>query len=75
MCRQSCFHGWLVDVVGLSISVQAPVNEGAGAPRDPAKTFDANTEDPYWTYSRGGIVDRKDGQKGREPFVSDLDKK
>eukprot|EP00243_Klebsormidium_subtile_P004408 TRINITY_DN18390_c0_g1_i1.p1 TRINITY_DN18390_c0_g1~~TRINITY_DN18390_c0_g1_i1.p1 ORF type:complete len:235 (-),score=32.04 TRINITY_DN18390_c0_g1_i1:231-935(-) len=54
---------------------KAPINEGAGAPRDPAKTFDANTEDPYWTYSRGGIVDRKDGQKGREPFVSDLDDK
>lgn len=57
------------------LDVQAPINEGAGAPRDPAKTFDANNEDPYWTYSRGGIVDRKDGQKGREPFVSDLDDK
>jgi hypothetical protein len=66
--------GWTVIQNPPDIN-KAPVNEGAGAPRDPAKTFDANTEDPYWTYSRGGIVDRKDGQKGREPFVSDLDKK
>lgn len=52
---------------------KAPANKGAGLPRDPLKTFDPTTPDRLTTYTRGGIVERPDGQVGREPYVSDLD--
>eukprot|EP00850_Spirogloea_muscicola_P023122 SM000331S12518 [mRNA] locus=s331:62010:63375:+ [translate_table: standard] len=52
---------------------RAPVNEGAGVPRDPLRTFDSANLDPLTTYTRGGIVTRPDGQKGREPYVSDIE--
>lgn len=52
---------------------KAPLNEGSGLPRNPLKTFDAKTLDPQTTYTRGGIVSRPSGEKGREPYVSDLD--
>eukprot|EP00270_Netrium_digitus_P002294 TRINITY_DN1258_c0_g1_i1.p1 TRINITY_DN1258_c0_g1~~TRINITY_DN1258_c0_g1_i1.p1 ORF type:complete len:282 (+),score=57.03 TRINITY_DN1258_c0_g1_i1:127-846(+) len=51
---------------------KAPLNAGAGIPRDPLKTFDPTNLDPLTTYTRGGVVTRSDGQKGREPYVSDL---
>eukprot|EP00271_Cylindrocystis_brebissonii_P014698 TRINITY_DN36163_c0_g1_i1.p2 TRINITY_DN36163_c0_g1~~TRINITY_DN36163_c0_g1_i1.p2 ORF type:complete len:223 (-),score=33.27 TRINITY_DN36163_c0_g1_i1:670-1338(-) len=51
---------------------RAPVNEGDGLPRNPLKTFDSKTDDPLTTYTRGGVTTRPDGQKGREPYVSDL---
>ncbi|KAJ7523703.1 hypothetical protein O6H91_18G059000 [Diphasiastrum complanatum] len=52
---------------------KAPPNAGAGLPRDPLKTFDPNAPEPLTTWTRGGVVDRPSGQKGREPYVSDLD--
>lgn len=51
---------------------KVPPNDGDGLPRDPLKTFDAKTPDPLTTYTRGGVVTRSGGQKGREPYVSDL---
>ncbi|EFJ07532.1 LHC-related protein [Selaginella moellendorffii] len=54
---------------------KAPPNEGAGVPRDPLKTFDPKDMDRLPTYTRGGVVERPDGQRGREPYVSDLDVK
>lgn len=52
---------------------KAPPNEGDGLPRNPLKTYDAQNIDPLTTYTRGGVVDRPSGQKGKEPYVSDLD--
>eukprot|EP00897_Mesotaenium_endlicherianum_P004443 jgi/Mesen1/4026/ME000212S03047 len=52
---------------------KAPPNAGAGLPRDPLKTYDAKTADPLTTFTRGGVVNRPDGQKGREPYVSDIE--
>lgn len=52
---------------------KAPPNAGDGIPRNPLKTFDAQNLDPLTTYTRGGVVNRPDGQKGREPYASDLD--
>jgi hypothetical protein len=52
---------------------KAPPNEGDGLPRNPLKTYDPQNIDPLTTYTRGGVVDRPSGQKGKEPYVSDLD--
>jgi hypothetical protein len=50
---------------------KAPLNEGAGLPRDPLKTFDARNLDPLTTYTRGGVVNRPTGQAGcHKPSLS-----
>uniref|UniRef100_A0A7I4EE66 LHC-related protein n=1 Tax=Physcomitrium patens TaxID=3218 RepID=A0A7I4EE66_PHYPA len=52
---------------------KAPPNDGDGLPRNPLKTYDPQNIDPLTTFTRGGVVDRPSGQKGKEPYVSDLD--
>lgn len=52
---------------------KVPPNDGAGLPRDPLKTYDPQNLDPLTTWTRGGVVNRPSGQKGREPYVSDLE--
>eukprot|EP00250_Pteridium_aquilinum_P003523 c13838_g1_i1 orf=335-982(-) len=44
---------------------KVPVNEGAGLPRDPLKTYDPQNIDPLTTWTRG--------KQGQEPYASDLD--
>ncbi|KAG0583004.1 hypothetical protein M758_3G104500 [Ceratodon purpureus] len=54
-------------------TTKAPPNDGDGLPRNPLKTYDPQNIDPLTTFTRGGVVERPSGQKGKEPYVSDLD--